>query len=90
MGEKREHQDGSEDAGKSADCGKCGDVMPRNPLRYHVDVLLHLMPFIAGEGYLFVAGVSKHWRTSWGDRVKETHLSVAVQSESCLAWSRAS
>lgn len=61
---------------------------PRNPLTDHVDVLDHILHFAAGEGYLFVAGVSKQWKRAWADRPKCTHLSIAVGSPSNLAWAR--
>ncbi|CAM9661705.1 unnamed protein product, partial [Sphacelaria rigidula] len=73
----------------SARDSKSNDTsMMRNPLTNHSDVLQHLIPFITGEGYLFLAGASKHWNTAWGSRPKEASLPVAVQSATCLAWAR--
>lgn len=66
-----------------------GAAMNRNPLQDHADTLRYLMPFAASEGYLFVAAMSKHWRTAWGDdRPKKTHLDVVVQSAASLAWAK--
>lgn len=54
-------------------------------------ILRHLIPFAAGEGFLFVAGVSKSWREAWGvERTPGTTIDAAVQSPSRLGWARAS
>ncbi len=54
-------------------------------------VLRHLMGFAAGDGFLFVAGVSRGWRAAWGiERPPETTIDAAVQSPSRLGWARAS
>lgn len=54
-------------------------------------VLRHLISFASGDGFLFVAGVSRSWRDAWGvERPPETNIDAAVQSPSRLGWSRAS
>lgn len=54
-------------------------------------VLRHLLPFVAGDGFLFVAGVSRGWRDAWGvERPPETTIDAAVESPSRLGWARAS
>lgn len=68
-------------------CGSSKGI-ERNPLRDHSDVLRTLLPFAAKQGYVFVGGVSKQWRTAWGERSKKSRMAVAVQSVSCLAWAR--
>ena len=73
---------------KSISSSSRSGSMERNPLRDHSDVLRNLIPFNTEEGYLFIAGVSKHWKAAWGDRPKKTHLKIAVQSVSCLSWSK--
>lgn len=62
-----------------------------NPLVAEPQVLDRLIPFLAGDGYLFVAGVCKGWRKAWGvARPQETYVDAAVQSPSRLGWARAS
>ncbi|CBJ25937.1 conserved unknown protein [Ectocarpus siliculosus] len=63
---------------------------PVNPLA-DPTVLRHLIPFAAGDGFLFVAGISRSWRDAWGvERPPETDTDAAVQSPSRLGWARAS
>lgn len=64
---------------------------PVNPLVSEPDVLNHLIPFVADDGFLFVAGVSRSWRRAWGvERQPETRIDAAVQSPSRLGWARSS
>lgn len=54
-------------------------------------ILRNLVSFASGEGFLYVAGVSKKWRDAWGvERPPETSIDAAVQSPSRLRWARAS
>eukprot|EP00752_Nemacystus_decipiens_P018239 g16367.t1 len=54
-------------------------------------VLRHLLTFVAGDGFLFIAGVSRGWRDAWGvERAPETTIDAAVESPSRLGWARAS
>ncbi|CAN0160045.1 unnamed protein product, partial [Ectocarpus sp. 12 AP-2014] len=63
---------------------------PVNPLA-DPTILRDLIPFAAGDGFLFVAGISRSWRDAWGvERPPETEIDAAVQSPSRLGWARAS
>lgn len=54
-------------------------------------VLRRVVDFASGDGFLFVAGVSRSWRDAWGvERPPETSLAAAVQSPSRLGWARSS
>lgn len=61
---------------------------PVAPLTDTRDVLRHTMLFASGDGFLYVAGVSKSWKIAWGERPKETPLRAAVQTVSRLAWAK--
>lgn len=88
------HAANSYAAGPSGMVNRNGFLVPppvTNPLVYEPTVLQHLIPFVAGDGFLFVAGVCKGWREAWGmSRPQETSLDAAVQSPSRLGWARAS
>ena len=62
----------------------------RNPLIDLPDVIAHTMTFAYQTSYLFFAGVSKQWQTTWtaDNRPKMTSLRAAAQSPSRLAWAR--
>lgn len=68
--------------------------LPRaNPLLDHVDIVGHIIPFASGDGYLFVAGVSKLWQTAWEYNhgiSRHTALTAVVQSTARLAWAKSS
>lgn len=54
-------------------------------------ILKCVISFAFGDGFLFVAGVSKSWRDAWGvERPPETTIDAAVQSSSRLTWARSS
>lgn len=62
---------------------------PPNLLADQLDVLRHVVDFARGDGYIYVAGVSKLWRDAWGDLPPETNVSAAVQSSTCVEWAKA-
>lgn len=59
-----------------------------NPLLDDDDILLHLIPFVIPEGYLYVAGVTKCWQEAWGMHPKITSIDNAVESASRLEWAK--
>ncbi|CAM9349360.1 unnamed protein product, partial [Sphacelaria rigidula] len=83
----------------------CWDSDTGNPLVDNTRVLRLVWSFSSAEAFLFIAGVSRHWRHAWGGtnngsfhedngsnsgrpRATVTSLYSAVQSTSCLAWSK--
>lgn len=57
----------------------------RNPLADHVDVVSNVVEFARNSGYLFVAGVSKHFKAAWGDTPRTTSFDDMLQSPSHAA-----
>lgn len=62
-----------------------GQLHPLSDVR---DIIAHVIQFVECENFLFIATVSRTWRSVWGKRAKNTSRRVVVQSASRLAWVR--
>lgn len=60
-----------------------------NPLVSNALVIKCVSSFASAEGFMFVAGVSRHWRAAWNDEGRRTTSRCnAARSVSRLTWSK--